>query len=78
MALIAALRLCGQTPARTPESVQADLKLANEKLGIPPRAAPTDYQAQGKAGEITIAAEFAGHSVPTPEGPLSDEEYVVV
>jgi hypothetical protein len=78
MALIAALRLCGQTPARTPESVQADLKLANEKLGLPPRAAPTDYQAQGKAGEITIAAEFAGHSVPTPEGPLSDEEYVVV
>jgi hypothetical protein len=78
MALIAALPLCAQTTAQTPEAVQADLKLANEKLGLPPRAAPTDYQAQGKAGEITIAAEFAGHSVPTPEGPLSDEEYVVV
>jgi hypothetical protein len=75
MALIVALPLCGQTPV---SDAKADLKLANEKLGLPPRAAPTDYQAQGKAGEITIAAEFAGHSVPTPEGPLTDEEYVVV
>jgi hypothetical protein len=49
-----------------------------EKLGLSPRAAPTDYQAQGKAGEITIGAEYAGHSLPTPEGPLSAEEYVVV
>lgn len=75
MALVLALPLCGQTPV---SDAKADLKLATEKLGLPPRAAPTDYQAQGKAGEITIAAEFAGHSVPTPEGPLTDEEYVVV
>src|SRR5580700_12339764 len=75
MALIATLPLCGQTPV---SDAKADLKLANEKLGLPPRAAPTDYQAQGKIGEITIGADFAGHSVPTPEGPLTDEEYVVV
>jgi hypothetical protein len=75
MAFIAALPLCAQTPV---SDAKADLKLATEKLGLPPRAAPTDYQSQGKVGEITIAADFAGHSVPTPEGPLTDEEYVVV
>src|SRR3954454_9140676 len=46
--------------------------------GIPPRSAPTDYQAQAKAGDITIAADFAGHSVPTPEATLSTDDYVVV
>jgi hypothetical protein len=45
---------------------------------LPPRAAPTDYQAQGKAGNVTIGAEFLGHSVPRAEGPLSSEDYVVV
>ena len=46
--------------------------------GLPPRAAPSDYQMQAKAGEMTIAAEFTGHSVPTPEGPYTTEDYVVV
>ncbi len=46
--------------------------------GMPPRATPADYQAQGKAGNVTIAAEFMQHSVPKPEGPLSTEDYVVV
>ena len=46
--------------------------------GLPPRAAPTDYQSQGAAGSVTIGAEFAGHSVPTPEGPLNTEDFVVV
>lgn len=46
--------------------------------GLPPRATPTDYQFQAKAGAITIAAEFDDHSVPTPEGPLSNEDFVVV
>ena len=50
-----------------------------ENKGLPPRVSPTDYQVQGKAGEITIAAEFDGHAVPVEEGsPLSAEEYVVV
>ena len=52
---------------------------ANEAQGLPPRLAPTDYQAQAKVGEVTIAAEFVGHSVPTEQGqPLSTEDYVVV
>jgi hypothetical protein len=49
-----------------------------ESLGVAPRAAPSDYQAQGKAGAVTIGAEFVRHSVPTPEGTLSTEDFVVV
>jgi hypothetical protein len=46
--------------------------------GMPPRAAPADYQAQAQAGTVTIAAEFVGHSVPTPEGTYTTDEFVVV
>ena len=51
---------------------------ANETKGAPPRAAPTDYQAQAQTGGVTIAADFAGHAVPTLEAAYSTEEYVVV
>jgi hypothetical protein len=50
----------------------------NEARGLPPRATPADYQSQAKAGTVTIAAEFTGHSIPTLQGTLSTEEYVVV
>jgi hypothetical protein len=46
--------------------------------GMPPRAAPSEYQAQAKAGTVTIAAEFMGHAVPTPEQTVASEDYVVV
>lgn len=49
-----------------------------ETRGIPPRAAPADYQAHAQAGTVTIAAEFTGHSLPTVEGPLTTEDYVAV
>ncbi|MBV8895963.1 MAG: hypothetical protein JO051_05610 [Acidobacteriaceae bacterium] len=49
-----------------------------EFKGMPPRAAPGDYPSHAQAGDITIAAEFAGHSVPRPEGPLSTEDFIVV
>ena len=72
--LIAALGPCAQgqdTPSKDAQS--------NEAKGLPPRATPADYQAQAKAGTVTIAAEFAGHSVPTGQGtPLTTEDYVVV
>ncbi len=45
---------------------------------IPPRAAPTDYQTQAKAGDFTIAAEFTGHSLPTPSMILTTEDFVGV
>jgi hypothetical protein len=45
---------------------------------MPPRASPTDYASHAAAGDITIAAEFMGHSVPRVEGPLDTEDYVVI
>jgi hypothetical protein len=50
----------------------------NDVKGMPPRATPNDYQAHAQAGKLTIAAEFMGHSVPKPDGPLSTDEYVVI
>ena len=49
-----------------------------EAKGIPARTTPADYQSQAQAGTVTIAAEFAGHSLPTLEGPLNTEDYVAV
>lgn len=49
-----------------------------ESKGITPRATPAEYQAQAKAGQVTIAAEFTGHSLPTAEGPLTTDEYIGV
>jgi len=45
---------------------------------MPPRATPDDYQDHAEAGKVTIAAEFEGHSIATPQGPLNTEDYVVV
>ena len=66
--ITAAFCLCasGQTPP------------TEKALGLPPRLAPTDYQSHAQAGTVTIAAEFTGHSVPTPQEPLTTEDYVVV
>jgi len=58
--------------AQTPEAPGRDV------VGMPPRASATEYQAQAKAGSFTIAAEFTGHAVATPEGIFSAEEYVTV
>lgn len=49
-----------------------------ENRGVPPRAAPSDYQAHGEAGSLTIAAEFKGHAIPTMDGLLNSEDYIVV
>jgi hypothetical protein len=46
--------------------------------GLPPRATPGDYQAHIQAGSVTLAAEFTGHSIPTPDAVLSNENYVTV
>lgn len=47
-----------------------------QRLG--PRATPGDYPVHVKGGAVIIAAEFAGHYVPTPEGTYSTEDYVAV
>jgi hypothetical protein len=53
---------------------------AKENLprGMPARVAATEYQAHGQAGSVSIGAEFAGHSVPTPDHAFSTEDYIVV
>ena len=50
----------------------------NESKGMPPRATAAEYQAQAKAGAVTIAAEFTGHAIGTAQGTLTTEDYVVV
>jgi hypothetical protein len=70
---VAALCLCVQ--AQTAPGKEAP---GNEAKGLPPRVSPTEYQAHAKAGTVTIAAEFTGHSLATPQGTFANEEYVVV
>jgi hypothetical protein len=71
--LMAVLCLCAA--AQTAPGNDAPVKGVE---GVPPRAAPTDYQVHGQVGAVTIGAEFAGHEVPTLEGSLTSEEYVAV
>jgi len=76
--LIAAAAFClygqAQTTGEPPKAGAQPIRAE----GIPARSSPTDYPTQAKLGDITIAAEFMGHSVPTPEATLSTEDYVVV
>jgi len=75
--LIAAVCLCVQ--GQNPQSPSPPGKEPQtEGKGMPPRATPGDYQAQEQAGTVTIAAEFQGHAVPTLQGNLTTEDYVVV
>lgn len=53
-------------------------KPAFEGKGLPPRATPADYQVHAQAGTVTVAADFMGHAVPTLEGNLATEEYVMI
>src|ERR1039458_4066864 len=85
---IAAVCLCvqGQTPpSQTPPSQTPPSQtpppakdLPIEAKGMTPRSTPTDYPDQGQAGKVTIGAEFQGHTVPTPKGNLTTEDYVTV
>ena len=69
---IAVICLCVQGQNTQTKDAQIEAK------GMPPRAAPADYQAHAQAGAATVAAEFTGHSVPTLQGPLSTEDYVAI
>jgi len=79
---LVAVCLCAQTrggpPADQPAPAQPVGGTINEPQGLPPRAAPSDYPVQAKLGAVTLAAEFAGHALPTPDAPLSTDSYVVV
>jgi len=65
---VTVLCLCAQGPETQVKEIR----------GLPPRATPADYQAHAQAGSMTIAAEFVGHFVPTLQGNLTTEDYVVV
>jgi hypothetical protein len=73
---IAAPFLCAQDPAAPNQDAQRkDLVVVK---GMPPRTAPTEYQAHAQSGTFTIAAEFMGHAVPTPDATYTTEDMVVV
>ena len=75
---IVALCLCAQEqqpPAKESPTREAP---TNEVKGLPPRLAPTDYQALAHVGAVIIAADFVEHGIPTPQGAFSTEDYVVV
>lgn len=67
---LSASPLLAQTPPAAPEKV--------EYQQVSARSAPADYQAQAKAGEYTIAADFVSHAIPTPDGTFKSDDYVAV
>jgi len=72
--IITALCLCAQE-----QSAPGKNTPVNEVKGIPPRAAPTDYQAHASTGTVAVGAEFLGHSIPTADGSTyTNEDYVAV
>jgi len=75
---VGALCVCAQTQDAPAQDSAAKDASGNESKGMPPRATPADYQAHTQAGKLTLAAEFVGHSVPTPEATYSTEDFVVV
>ena len=79
---VIALSVWAQTPSSPPADRSATTPpvggTINEPQGLPPRTSPSDYPAQTRVGAVTLAADFAGHGLPTPDGPLSSDDYVVV
>jgi len=75
LALILAAAFCLQAQEAAPQSTDTKPK---ESLGLPPRVSALDYQTQTKVGDLLIGAEFVRHSIPTPQGPLTNEDYVSV
>jgi len=75
-ALIAAVCVCA--PGQDTPAKEAQKEAPSDTKGLPPRATPGDYQAHGKAGAATIGAEFKGHAIPTMQGTLTTEDYVIV
>lgn len=64
--------------AQVPAPLTSDDASASATRGMPARATPGDYQAHASAGPLTVGAEFMQHSVPTPLGLLTTEDYVIV
>lgn len=79
--LAPALVVSAQEPNPPPEALKPEAlkkEVIEVQKGMPPRATPGDYQGHVQVGKITIAAEFMGHAVPTPEQTVDSEDFVVV
>src|ERR1700722_4857402 len=59
-------------------SAQEENAKDTQAKGMPPRTAPTEYQAQAQVGTVEIGAEFTGHALPTPDQTVDSEDFVVV
>jgi hypothetical protein len=68
----------GATVCLFAQNPGTETPVPGQAQGIPPRATPGDYQFKAQAGNLTIAAEFLGHSIPTSQGTVITEDYVVV
>src|SRR3954469_15113359 len=77
-ALIAAAAFCLYGQAQSPGEPPKVTAQPSRAEGVPARSSPADYQTQAKAGDTTIAADFLGHSVPTPQATLLTDDYIVV
>jgi hypothetical protein len=75
VAAVLIVALCRVASGQDTPNKDAQIHVAK---GLPPRATPGDYLAHAQTGKFTIAAEFAGHSVPTQEALLTTEDYIVV
>lgn len=69
--------LFAQAPAGSEAQASSDAQ-ASKTRGMAARATPGDYQAHAAVGPLTIGAEFFQHTLPTPGGQLTSEDYVVV
>jgi hypothetical protein len=76
--LVGALCVRAQGPGAQGKDTPSKDAPSTPSKGMPPRVGPAEYQAQAKAGEVTVAAEFMGHSVPTPEATFTNDDFVVV
>lgn len=68
--------LCATLGAQTTPA--PDAPTVRTSKGIPARAAASDYMGHGKAGTLTIGADFDGHEIPTLESTLTASDYVTV
>ena len=69
-----AAAICGCVPGQSTQSKDPQI----ETKGMAPRTSATEYEAQAEAGALTIGAEFAGHGIPSPQGPLALDNYVAI
>jgi hypothetical protein len=76
---VLASALCAGLQAQVaPGKKAAAAAPVNDAKSIAPRVAPTDYLSHAQVGNFTLAAEFTGHAVPTPEATFNMEDCVAV